>query len=148
MTVGDARGRTRRRVGQGAEWLDAHRHSVHYDHPFHAPLDHALGIDFINEAEGGRDRVAVELSAASAQAAKRSMAKPRMTWPQPQPNDGLARQLALRKEPPMAVMTATTRVYGPPHTPRTPAHAAPAHAPQCCGSTALEFTATYSDRPD
>jgi hypothetical protein len=35
-------------------------------HPFHAPLDHALGIDFINEAEGGRERVAVELSAASA----------------------------------------------------------------------------------
>jgi hypothetical protein len=39
---------------------------VYYDHPFHAPLDHALGIDFINEAEGGRERVAVELSAASA----------------------------------------------------------------------------------
>ena len=36
------------------------------DHPFHAPLDHALGIDFINEAEGGRERVAVELSAQSA----------------------------------------------------------------------------------
>jgi hypothetical protein len=28
--------------------------------------DHALGIDFINEAEGGRERVAVELSADSA----------------------------------------------------------------------------------
>jgi hypothetical protein len=40
--------------------------NVYYDHPFHAPLDHALGIDFINEAEGGRERVAVELSAESA----------------------------------------------------------------------------------
>jgi hypothetical protein len=40
--------------------------NVYYDHPFHAPLDHALGIDFICEADGGRDRVAVELSAASA----------------------------------------------------------------------------------
>ncbi len=40
--------------------------NVYYDHPFHAPLDHALGIDFINEAEGGRERVAVELSAQSA----------------------------------------------------------------------------------
>ena len=29
-------------------------------------VDHALGIDFICEADGGRDRVAVELSAASA----------------------------------------------------------------------------------
>ena len=40
--------------------------NVYYDHPFHAPLDHALGIDFINEAEGARERVAVELSAESA----------------------------------------------------------------------------------
>jgi len=44
---------------------------MHIDHrqrllrptPYHAPLDHALGIDFICEAEGGRDRVAVEISA-------------------------------------------------------------------------------------
>src|SRR5262249_60270943 len=40
--------------------------NVYYGHPFHAPLDHALGIDFINEAAGGRERVAVELSAESA----------------------------------------------------------------------------------
>jgi hypothetical protein len=54
---------------QGAERLDADRHAnVYYDHPFQAQLDHALGIDFINEAEGGRERVAVELSAASARA--------------------------------------------------------------------------------
>ena len=40
--------------------------NVYYDHPYHAPLDHALGIDFICEAEGGRDRVAIEISAESA----------------------------------------------------------------------------------
>jgi hypothetical protein len=40
--------------------------NVYYDHPFHAPLDHALGIDFICEADGGRERVAVELSRQSA----------------------------------------------------------------------------------
>jgi hypothetical protein len=40
--------------------------NVYYDHPYHAPLDHALGIDFINEADGGRERVAVELSAEAA----------------------------------------------------------------------------------
>jgi hypothetical protein len=40
--------------------------NVYYDHPFHSPIDHALGIDFVNEAEGARERVAVELSAESA----------------------------------------------------------------------------------
>ena len=47
-------------------WMRIDTANVYYDHPFHAPLDHALGIDFINEAEGGRERVAVELSAESA----------------------------------------------------------------------------------
>ena len=47
-------------------WMPIDTANVYYDHPFHAPLDHALGIDFINEAEGGRERVAVELSAQSA----------------------------------------------------------------------------------
>src|SRR5215468_5599585 len=49
-------------------WMRIDTANVYYDHPFHAPLDHALGIDFINEAEGGRERVAVELSAESARA--------------------------------------------------------------------------------
>src|SRR5258705_12182439 len=47
-------------------WMRIATANVYYDHPFHAPLDHALGIDFINEAAGGRERVAVELSAESA----------------------------------------------------------------------------------
>ena len=47
-------------------WMKIDTAHVYYDHPFHAPLDHALGIDFINEAEGGRERVAVELSASAA----------------------------------------------------------------------------------
>ena len=47
-------------------WMRIDTANVYYDHPFHAPLDHALGIDFISEADGGRERVAVELSAASA----------------------------------------------------------------------------------
>jgi hypothetical protein len=47
-------------------WMRIDTANVYYDHPFHAPLDHALGIDFINEAEGARERVAVELSAESA----------------------------------------------------------------------------------
>jgi|ERR1700745_850068 hypothetical protein len=47
-------------------WMRVDTANVYFDHPFHAPLDHALGIDFINEAEGGRERVAIELSAESA----------------------------------------------------------------------------------
>jgi hypothetical protein len=42
--------------------------SVSYDHPFNAPLEHALNIDFVNEAQGPGARVAVELSAESARA--------------------------------------------------------------------------------
>jgi hypothetical protein len=47
-------------------WTRVDTAHVYYDHPFHAPLDHALGIDFINERDGAKERVAVELSAESA----------------------------------------------------------------------------------
>ena len=47
-------------------WMTIDTANVYYDHPYHAPLDHALGIDFICEADGGRERVAVELSRESA----------------------------------------------------------------------------------
>jgi hypothetical protein len=39
---------------------------VSFDHPQHAPFDHSLNIDFVAEASAGVQRVAVELSAASA----------------------------------------------------------------------------------
>jgi len=52
---------------KGAQgWMRIDTANVYYDHPFHAQLDHVLGIDFTNEAEGGRERVALELSADSA----------------------------------------------------------------------------------
>ncbi|MEA2992402.1 MAG: hypothetical protein QOD40_1322 [Alphaproteobacteria bacterium] len=51
-----------------AGWMRIDTANVYFDHPYHAPLDHALSIDFINEADGARERVAVELSAASARA--------------------------------------------------------------------------------
>ena len=47
-------------------WMTIDTANVYFDHPYHAPLDHALGIDFICEANGGRERVAVEISAESA----------------------------------------------------------------------------------
>ena len=47
-------------------WMKIDTANVYFDHPYHAPLDHALGIDFVNERNGARERVAVELSAESA----------------------------------------------------------------------------------
>jgi hypothetical protein len=47
-------------------WVRIDTANVYFDHPVHAPLDHSLNIDFTNERAGGRQRVAVELSAESA----------------------------------------------------------------------------------
>jgi Family of unknown function (DUF6295) len=49
--------------GKGtAGWFDLREVNVSYDHPFHIRLEHALNIDFVNEAAGPGARVAVELS--------------------------------------------------------------------------------------
>ncbi len=53
--------------GKGtAEWFAVRQANVSYDHPFHAPLEHALNIDFVDEAQGPGARVAVELDLESA----------------------------------------------------------------------------------
>ena len=49
-------------------WFPLREANVSYDHPFDAPLEHALNIDFVNEAQGPGARVAVELSAEAARA--------------------------------------------------------------------------------
>lgn len=52
---------------KGADgWMSVDTANVYFDHPYHAQLDHALGIDFVDEAAGSPKRVAVELSADSA----------------------------------------------------------------------------------
>lgn len=43
-------------------WFKLEEANVSYDHPFDAPFEHALNIDFVNEAQGVGARVAVELS--------------------------------------------------------------------------------------
>lgn len=43
-------------------WFILKEADVSYDHPFDAPFEHALNIDFVNEALGPGARVAVELS--------------------------------------------------------------------------------------
>ena len=53
--------------GKGATgWFVLQEVNVSYDHPYHAPLEHSLNIDFVNEAEGLGARVAVELTPESA----------------------------------------------------------------------------------
>ena len=55
--------------GKGREgWFTLGQATVSYDHPFHAPAEHALNIDFVNEALGPGARVAVELDANAARA--------------------------------------------------------------------------------
>lgn len=55
--------------GKGSQgWFTLTGANVYFDHPFHAPLEHSLNIDFVNEAMGPGARVAVELSADSARA--------------------------------------------------------------------------------
>ena len=54
--------------GKGPKgWFPLRQVNISYDHPFHAPFEHALNIDFVNETEGLGARVAVELSPESAQ---------------------------------------------------------------------------------
>ena len=49
--------------GKGPQgWFSLGQVYVGYDHPVHAPLDHALSLDFVNEEIGPGARVAVELT--------------------------------------------------------------------------------------
>jgi hypothetical protein len=50
----------------GSEWFTVRQANVSYDHPFDLGLEHALNIDFVNEAHGPAARVAVELTVSSA----------------------------------------------------------------------------------
>jgi len=47
-------------------WIRVDAANVSYDHPFHAPLEHALNIDLVDSRGEPGDRVAVELSPDSA----------------------------------------------------------------------------------
>jgi hypothetical protein len=55
------------------DWFPLLHANVYYDHPFHAPFDHALTIDFVNETQGPDARVAVEMSAESARELSRKI---------------------------------------------------------------------------
>ncbi len=54
-------------TGKGAAgWMSVRQASVSYDHPFQAPMEYTLNIDFANVALGPGARIAVELTASSA----------------------------------------------------------------------------------
>ncbi|MGE3646397.1 MAG: DUF6295 family protein [Beijerinckiaceae bacterium] len=63
--IGSAKGQT--------GWLSVDTANVYFDHPFHASLDHALGIDFLNQKDGARERIAIEISAESARELARAI---------------------------------------------------------------------------
>jgi hypothetical protein len=60
--------------GKGRDgWFKLEGANVSYDHPFNAPFEHALNIDFVNESQGPSARVAVEMSAEAAHELVRSI---------------------------------------------------------------------------
>ncbi len=47
-------------------WFNLAQANVYFDHPYNAPMDHALIIDFVENPNRPEGRVAVEISAESA----------------------------------------------------------------------------------
>ena len=47
-------------------WFSLQQANVFYDHPFHAPWEYGVNIDFVNKSIGLGSRVSVELSPKSA----------------------------------------------------------------------------------
>jgi hypothetical protein len=55
--------------GKGPKgWFSLTTACVSFDHPYHAPLERTLNIDFLDERSGPGSRLAVELSEESARA--------------------------------------------------------------------------------
>lgn len=52
--------------GPGGAWFHATDATVYFDHPAHAMAEHTLNIDLADPAAGPSQRVAIELTAASA----------------------------------------------------------------------------------
>ena len=49
--------------GKGPQgWYPLARAVVSYDHPFHASLDHAINVDFLDASSGLNGRASVELT--------------------------------------------------------------------------------------
>lgn len=58
-----------RGAGKGQNgWMRLEQANVSYDHPFVAPFEHTLNIDFVNGEAGVNGRIALELSTDAARA--------------------------------------------------------------------------------
>jgi hypothetical protein len=56
-------------AGRGrAGWAPLDTANIYYDHPFHLARDHSLNIDLTRAGAGPEERIALELSGASAAA--------------------------------------------------------------------------------
>ncbi len=53
--------------GPNGEWLRVTNGTVYFDHPVHAMAEHTLNIDLADPSKGPSARIAMELTAASAQ---------------------------------------------------------------------------------
>ncbi|CAG6398332.1 DUF6295 family protein [Streptomyces cocklensis] len=53
--------------GPGGSWFHVTDVTVYFDHPVHAMAEHTLNIDFADPGRGPAARVAVELTAESAE---------------------------------------------------------------------------------
>ena len=52
--------------GPGGQWFAASDAVVYFDHPVHATADHTLNIDLHNPRSSNGERIAIEMTAASA----------------------------------------------------------------------------------
>ena len=59
--------------GPGSSWFHVTDATVYFDHPVHAMAEHTLNIDFVAPDRGPGARVAVELTAESAQELMRAI---------------------------------------------------------------------------
>jgi hypothetical protein len=53
--------------GPNGDWLRVTNGTVYFDHPVHAMAEHTLNIDLSDPSKGPSARIAMELTAASAQ---------------------------------------------------------------------------------
>lgn len=62
--------------GKGSTgWFTLQQANVSYDHPFSAPYEHALNIDFVDASQGPGARVAVELTEEAARSLVETITK-------------------------------------------------------------------------
>ncbi len=67
--------------GPGGQWFAASDAVVYFDHPVHAAADHTLNIDLPNPRSTTGERIAIEMTAASARELMNAIADVLQTVP-------------------------------------------------------------------